>query len=128
MEGDQSPMRILVADDDPEMRDLIRHALLGENYNIMTAQDGEEAISLAHQERPHLILLDVEMPRMDGYHACKTLSADPQVQGVPIIMLTSRAAEEDILQGFNNGAKDYITKPFSIGTLRAKVKTWLLRS
>ncbi|MHB2015731.1 MAG: response regulator [Candidatus Xenobia bacterium] len=126
--GDAQPMKILVADDDAEMRELIRHALSGENYQLIVARDGSEAIRLAQTEHPHLIILDVEMPTLDGFKACRMLRSDPQTGSVPIIMLTSRSGEQDIVRGFERGANDYITKPFSIGTLRAKIKTWLLRS
>jgi DNA-binding response OmpR family regulator len=122
------PLKILVADDDEDILNMIRTALLPENYAIVVARDGVEAFEMARAERPDLIVLDIEMPRRNGYETCRLLRADPLTQKVPIIMLTSRSSEKDIVEGFEGGAQDYITKPFSLAHLRARVRTWLLRA
>lgn len=123
-----SVLKILVADDDEDILTMIRAALLPENYQIAVARDGVEALEAARRDRPDLIVLDIEMPRMNGYDTCKALRADPLTQTVPVIMLTSRSREQDIVEGFEGGAQDYITKPFSLAHLRARVRTWLLRA
>lgn len=123
-----SPLKILVADDDEGILTMVASALQPENYEIILARDGLEAVERAFQEHPDLILLDVEMPNKDGLEACRQLRSDPSTRDVPVIMLTSRSTEKDLLKGFNEGAHDYITKPFSIAHLRTRVKTWLLRA
>lgn len=122
------PLKVLVADDDEDILQLVRVALQAEKYEILIARDGEEAVTRALTQHPDLILLDVEMPLKNGLEACQALRADPHASDIPIIMLTSRGTERDIVRGFEGGAHDYITKPFSISHLRARVKTWLLRS
>jgi len=121
-------LRVLIADDDDDILRMIQVALMDEQYEFIVAHDGTEAVALARSQRPHLILMDIEMPRCDGFEACRTLRADAQLHDVPIIMLTSRTSEKDILRGFADGAYDYITKPFSLMHLRTRVKTWLLRA
>jgi DNA-binding response OmpR family regulator len=123
-----APPRVLVADDDDDILSMVQNALLPEHYDIVLARDGQEAVKVARDKTPDLILMDVEMPHMDGLEATRVLRTDDQTRHVPIIMLTSRVSERDILQGFEGGAHDYITKPFSIAHLRARVKTWLLRA
>lgn len=122
-----SPFKILVADDDEELLALVRHALLSESYEVLVARDGLEAVQQAFAHVPDLVLLDVEMPGADGFEACRRLRSDPRTRRVPIIMLTSRGTEKDILQGFEGGAQDYVTKPFGIAHLRTRIKMWLLR-
>lgn len=121
-------LKILVADDDEAILNLICMALLPEQYDIIVAHDGVEALERAREERPDLIVLDVEMPRRNGFETCRLLRADPLTAHAPVIMLTSRSSESDILEGFEGGAQDYITKPFSLAHLRARVRTWLLRA
>src|SRR2546421_695296 len=109
-----SPLKVLVADDDNDILNLVKVALLAEKYEIILAHDGQEAVELARVHLPNLILLDVEMSRKTGLEACKILRSDPQMSEVPVIMLTSRSSEKDIVKGFEGGAHDYITKPFSL--------------
>lgn len=122
------PLKILVADDDEDILNMVRTALLPERYEIVVARNGIEAFEMACRERPDLIVLDIEMPLRNGLETCRMLRADPQTQHAPVIMLTSRASENDIVEGFEGGAQDYITKPFSLAHLRARVRTWLLRA
>ena len=121
-------LKILIADDDEAILNMIRMALLPDEYDIVVAHDGVDAVEKAREARPDLIVLDVEMPRQNGYEACRLLRSDPLTSHAPVIMLTSRSSESDILEGFEGGAQDYITKPFSLAHLRARVRTWLLRT
>ncbi|MBM3461355.1 MAG: response regulator [Armatimonadetes bacterium] len=123
-----APIKVLIADDDEDILNLVKVALLAEKYEIVLARNGSEAVDRAREEQPNLILMDVEMPRMSGLEACRALRADPGLKSVPVIMLTSRSSEKDIMRGFQDGAHDYITKPFSLSHLRARVRIWLLRS
>lgn len=124
----RASLKILVADDDDGLLNLIRMTLLPEAYEIVLAHDGLEAVEVAREVRPDLIVLDVEMPRLNGFEACRQLRADPRTRHAPVILLTSRGSENDIREGFEGGAQDYITKPFSLAHLRARVRTWLLRA
>ena len=116
--------RILVVDDSPSnLRTLIQ--FLREDYKILVATNGSVALELARTERPDLILLDVIMPDMDGYQVCMELKADPRTRTIPVIFVTGDSEEGGELKGFDLGAVDYITKPFSLSIVRARVKTQL---
>jgi len=121
-------LKVLIADDDDALLNLIRMALMPDEYDIVLAHDGVEAFELARVERPDLVVLDVEMPRQNGFETCRLLRGDPLTRHAPVIMLTSRSSERDIVQGFEGGAQDYITKPFSLAHLRARVRTWIMRA
>jgi CheY-like chemotaxis protein len=118
--------RILVADDEPGMVRFIQLALAKDGYDFLEAKNGEEAIEAAQRERPDLILLDVQMPRMDGYEVAQRLRALPEFRDIPIIMLTAFVEEENIVHGFASGVNDYIGKPVAPSLLRARVRRWLL--
>src|SRR5215469_8161960 len=115
---------ILVVDDDKKTVDLIRLYLEREKYRILVAYDGQQALALARQKYPSLIILDWMLPRVDGLDICRILRAESHI---PIIMLTARAAEEDMLLGLDLGADDYLTKPFSPRELVARVRVVLRR-
>ena len=116
--------RILLVDDSPSnIRTLIQ--FLREDYKILVATSGPVALELALRERPDLILLDVVMPEMDGYQVCARLKEDPRTRQVPVIFVTGQDEEGEELKGFDLGAVDYITKPFSLSIVRARVKTQL---
>ena len=116
--------KILVVDDEKNIVDIIAFNLKKEGYQVMTAANGEEAVFLALNENPDLILLDVMMPKMDGYEACKRIR---EKTNTPIIMLTARAEEVDKVLGLELGADDYVTKPFGVRELMARVKANLRR-
>ncbi|HEX6483284.1 MAG TPA: response regulator transcription factor [Ktedonobacteraceae bacterium] len=116
---------ILVVDDDKKTVDLIRLYLEKERYRVLVAYDGQQALTLARQKYPSLIILDWMMPHVDGLDICRVLRAESQI---PIIMLTAKAAEEDMLLGLDQGADDYLTKPFSPRELIARVRVVLRRS
>jgi DNA-binding response OmpR family regulator len=116
---------ILVVDDDKKTVDLIRLYLEREKYRVLVAYDGQQALALARQKYPSLIILDWMLPHVDGLDICRILRAESQI---PIIMLTAKAAEEDMLLGLDQGADDYLTKPFSPRELIARVRVVLRRS
>ncbi len=116
---------ILVVDDDKKTVDLIRLYLEREKYRVLAAYDGQQALMLARQKYPSLMILDWMLPKVDGLDVCRILRAE---SNVPIIMLTARATEEDTLQGLDLGADDYVTKPFSPRELVARVRVMLRRA
>lgn len=111
--------RVLIVDDEKNIVDIIAFNLKKEGYEILRAEDGEEGLHLALTENPDLVLLDIMMPKMDGYEVCKRIR---QKRNMPIIMLTARAEEVDKVLGLELGADDYVTKPFGVRELSARVK------
>ncbi|MGQ9513223.1 response regulator [Thermodesulfitimonas sp.] len=118
---------ILVVDDEETIQRLLCFSLECEGYEVVTATDGIEALRLAHNRRPDLIILDLMLPGMNGLDFCKFLRADNDLQNVPIIILTARAEENDRVLGLETGADDYVTKPFSVRELVARVRAHLRR-
>ncbi len=116
--------RILVADDEPNYVSIIQLNLKARGYEVLTAWDGETAIEQAASGKPDLIILDIRMPGLDGYEACRRIR---QFSAAPIIMLTAMAEEADKIKGLDVGADDYVTKPFSIEELLARVRAALRR-
>ena len=116
--------RILVVDDDTKTVELVKLYLYRDGYKVLTAYDGIEALRLAREAHPDLIVLDLMLPGLDGIQVCRTLRAESEV---PIIMLTAKTAEEDKLVGLDVGADDYVTKPFSPRELAARVRAVLRR-
>lgn len=115
---------ILCVDDDPNNLGILREALRGQ-HALAFARNGGEALAVAAKHRPALVLLDIEMPDMDGYRVCRQLKADPRTEATPVIFVTSRAEELDEMAGFEAGGVDYIAKPFSAAIIRARVRTHL---
>ncbi len=122
-----SPMtpKILVVDDEPDAVELIDFNLKANGYDVATASDGEEALQKARALLPNLIILDIMLPEVDGMEVCKILRRDQRTSGIPIIMLTAKAAEIDRVLGLELGADDYVTKPFSPRELVLRVKRLL---
>ncbi len=116
---------ILVVDDEIRYQHLLRVNLESEGYEISTAGDGEQAIEMIANRRPDMVILDVMMPRLDGYSTCERIR---QFSSVPIIMLTGKAEEDDRVRGLNAGADDYVAKPFSATELVARVRAVLRRA
>jgi signal transduction histidine kinase len=114
---------ILIVDDLPENLKVIGSTLMARNFNIIVALNGQEAIDLAITEKPDLILLDIQMPEMDGYEVCKRLKENSVTADIPVIFLTARADVDDVVKGFEVGGEDYLTKPFQPKELLARVKT-----
>ncbi len=116
--------KILIVDDEKNIVDIIAFNLKKEGYKVLRAGDGAEGVRLTMEENPDLILLDIMMPKMDGYEACKKIR---EKKNTPIIMLTARAEELDKVLGLELGADDYVTKPFGVRELMARVKANLRR-
>ncbi len=117
--------KILVVDDERLFVDSVKYGLQKEGYKIVTAYDGDQAIELSQQENPDLILLDIQLPKKDGWAVCRAIRASSRV---PIIMLTARGEEADKVLGLELGADDYLVKPFSMRELLARVRAALRRS
>ncbi|MBI5878710.1 MAG: response regulator transcription factor [Chloroflexi bacterium] len=118
-------MKILVADDDRELGEILTFALQRAGFDVVKAEDGEQALRLFGESDPALVILDYNMPKLDGLQVCRNLRTH---SAVPIIMLTVRNAEEDILSAFEAGADDYVSKPFSPKQLIARIKAELRRA
>jgi len=116
--------RLLIVDDAMENIQILNH-VLGEEHEVLFALNGEKALELAHQHRPDLILLDAVMPGMDGYEVCAAMRASPDVQDIPIIFVTALTTPEDETRALEAGAVDFITKPFNVAVVRARVRTHL---
>lgn len=111
--GNEIPQTILVVDDEDDILLLCRVNLEFEGYRVATASSGVEGLQLAREIRPGMILLDVMMPSMDGWHVLEALKGDPETSSIPVVMLTARVQGEDQMRGWSGGAADYIMKPFS---------------
>lgn len=120
--------KILVVEDEPDIRRLIRYHLAQEHYRVLEAEDGEQALRLLQGEKPDLIVLDLLLPGMSGLELCRTLRARPETANLPILMLTAKASEADRVVGLEMGADDYLTKPFSPREMVARVKAILRRA
>jgi len=117
--------RILIVDDEPDIVDSIKFSLELENFECIEAFDGQDALSKAKKEKPDLIILDVMLPKMHGYKVARLLKYDESYKDIPIIMLTARTQEKDIMLGKQTGADEYITKPFDMDMLVGVVKKYL---
>ena len=118
---------ILVAEDEGALVTLLRYNLEREGYRVLEAQDGEEALLVAAEEKPDLVLLDWMLPQLSGIEVCRRLRGRQETRNVPIIMLTARGEETDRIRGLDTGADDYMTKPFSMTELLARLRAVLRR-
>jgi len=118
--------KILIVEDVKLNVDLLTQ-LLEDEYELITASDGEEGVTMAAQEQPDLILMDVRMPRMTGYEACKVMKANPDLKDIPVVFLTARGQESEIQQGLDAGAEEYLLKPFAPDQLTTRVKAILVK-
>ena len=116
---------ILIADDDVAIRTMIKQILASEGYTVIVAPDGAEALRLARENKPDLILTDVKMPNMDGYQVCQAIKGDPAMKHVPILVLTVLDRNEERVKGLDAGADDFINKPFNPAELLARVRAFL---
>ena len=119
--------RILVVDDEEDILELVRFNLLKEGHYVICAATGERAVEIARSELPDLIVLDLMLPGMDGLEVAKFLKNDPETKDIPVIMLTAKGEESDVVTGLELGADDYVTKPFSPRILVVRVKAVLRR-
>ncbi len=120
-------IKILLVDDEPDILEIINYNLSNEGYNVATAKNGVEGVAKAKKYKPHLIILDVMMPEMDGIEACELLRKEPDLSGAIITFLTARGEDYSQVAGFEAGADDYITKPIKPKVLVSKVKALLRR-
>ncbi|WP_282082199.1 response regulator transcription factor [Streptomyces tendae] len=119
---------VMVAEDDADQAELVRRYLEHEGHEVTLAHDGRSALDLLRGRRPDLLVLDVMMPRVDGLDVCRVIRAEPRLANLPVLMLTARSSEDDLLLGLDLGADDYMTKPFSPRELMARVRSLLRRS
>ncbi|KGG79752.1 response regulator transcription factor [Caloranaerobacter azorensis] len=120
--------KILIVDDEEHIIELIRFNLETNGYQVITANDGNEALKKIREEKPNLVILDLMLPSIDGIEICKILRKDEETEKLPIIMLTAKSEEIDMILGLEIGADDYITKPFSVRELLARIKAVLRRT
>lgn len=125
--GDGRPATVLVADDEPDVLDLLVYRLTHSGYEVVSAGDGEEALRLALDAGPDLAVLDVMMPKLNGFELTRRLREEERTRRMPVILLTARAQETDVASGFEAGADDYLRKPFNPDELVARVRAVLGR-
>jgi DNA-binding response OmpR family regulator len=118
-----SPKKILIVDDEVDLVETIRFPLELEGFQVLAAHNGEEGLNQARSENPDLILLDLMLPKLDGYKICRLLKFDDRYKHIPIFMLTAKTQEKDKILGKETGADEYFTKPFDIDELIAKIKS-----
>ena len=118
---------ILVVEDEDDIRELLRYNLAKEGYQVTGSASGEEALKAVRVAMPDLMLLDLMLPGLDGLEVCRSLKQDPQTRNLPIVMLTAKGEEADIVAGLELGADDYVTKPFSLRVLLARLRAVLRR-
>jgi DNA-binding response OmpR family regulator len=116
---------ILIAEDERDIRDLITFTLRFAGHEVITAVNGEEAVNLAKEAHPDLILMDVRMPKMTGYEACKALKSEPNTENIPVAFLSAKGQEAEVQTGIEAGAVEYILKPFSPDQLSERVQAIL---
>ena len=114
--------KILVAEDEKQIADMIAFKLTNSGHEVIRAQDGEQAMELAKRDVPDLIMLDAMMPGIGGFEVLRRLKADSALRSVPVIMVTAKGHERDVLSGLRGGAVDYVVKPFSLKELAARVE------
>lgn len=113
--------KILVADDEQDIRDLLTFTLRFAGHEVIAASNGEEAFQLAQQEKPELVLLDVRMPKMNGYEACRHIKADPALKDIPVVFVSAWGQDSEIKSGLEAGAAGYVVKPFEPNQIILKV-------
>jgi DNA-binding response OmpR family regulator len=117
--------KILIVDDEVDLVETVRFPLELEGFTILVSNNGEDALHQARRETPDLILLDVMLPKLDGYKVCRLLKFDERYKHIPILMLTAKTQEKDKTVGKETGANEYITKPFDLDQLVEKIKSYL---
>ncbi len=123
-----SAQKILVIEDEPDIRKLVQYNLTQEHFNVVEAEDGEQALSLLQREKPNLVILDLMLPGLSGLELCKLLRQRSDTSRLPILMLTAKAGETDRIVGLEMGADDYLAKPFSPREMVARVRAILRRA
>ena len=119
--------KILIAEDERDIRDLVAFTLRFAGHEVVAASNGEEAVQMAPQANPDLILMDVRMPRMTGYEACRAIKANPNLKDIPVVFLSAKGQESEIQTGLEVGAEEYLLKPFAPDQLTERVKAILAK-
>ena len=119
--------KIVIAEDEPDIRDLIRFTLQFAGYEVFAGSNGEEGYELAKQEKPDIVLMDVRMPKMTGYEACRKIKADPELKDTPVIFLSAKGQEAEIQSGLDAGADEYLLKPFAPDQLTERIREMLAK-
>ncbi len=122
------PQTVLVVEDEPDIRKLLKYNLAQEHFQVVEAEDGEQALKLLKRDKPNLVILDLMLPGLSGLEICRTLREHPETARLPILILTAKAAEADKVIGLEMGADDYLAKPFSPRELLARVRALLRRT
>ncbi len=117
--------KILIAEDEPDIRELVAFTLRFAGYEVVAASNGEEAVQTASRESPDLILMDVRMPRMTGYDACRVMKANTALKDIPVVFLSAKGQESEIQAGLEAGAEEYLLKPFAPDQLTDRVRAIL---
>jgi diguanylate cyclase (GGDEF)-like protein len=120
--------RVLIAEDEPAIANMLQEALLGARYDVHIARDGQEALDQITQQPPDIILLDVQMPRVNGFEVCRQVKSDVFLRHIPVLMLTAQGTVQNKVTGLECGADDYVTKPFDFDELLARIRTLLRRT
>jgi putative two-component system response regulator len=123
MTGDLAAGKVLIVDDDRTNVEVLRRLLVRDGYRVASASNGELAVEAAMQERPHVVLMDVNMPGMDGFEACRRLKQNPATRLLPVILISGLMASADRIQGIEAGADDFLSKPYVLGELRARIRS-----
>ncbi len=119
--------KIVIAEDEPDIRELIAFTLRFAGYEVITGSNGLEGYELTKQHHPDLAMFDVRMPKMTGYDACKKIKADPEIAHIPVVFLSAKGQETEIEQGLASGADDYLLKPFAPDQLAERVRAVLAK-
>ena len=127
MNAQAGPQTILVVDDTPDVLQVLNRRLQSWGYRVLTSDNGEEALQIAEDQMPHLILLDIMMPKMKGREVCARLKANPKTKHIPVIFLTALGLADHVKAGMDLGAEDYIVKPFEPAELKERITVCLAR-
>ncbi len=122
-----SGARVLIVDDEIAQREMLKYNLQAEGYEVFDAQDGEEALLVVEEQEPDVVILDWMMPNLSGLEVCRQLKSQPKTKNTPVIMLSARSEEPDMVRGLDTGADDYISKPYSVKELLARIRSQLRR-
>lgn len=125
---DRETTTVLIVEDEPDLREILRYNLEREGFKVIESEDGEAGLALLRKHLPNIVLLDIMLPGMDGVEICRSIKYDPQTRSIPVIMVTARGDESDIVLGLGVGADDYLIKPFSPRELVARIKAVLRRA
>ena len=119
--------KVVIAEDEPDIRDLIRFTLQFAGYEVFAGSNGQEGYELTKQEKPDVVLMDVRMPKMTGYEACRKIKADPELKEIPVIFLSAKGQDAEIQTGLDAGADEYILKPFAPDQLTERIRAILAK-